>query len=147
MISSFRVSSGLVIFSLVLLDFHFMFHCLLAKRADAQGAAKRRSVPRFGEFSCCCCLSLLPGLARSIHATWGLPFSRTLQFSRLLRFVSRPLSPPTPSGTGSRAKGKRQTGHSATIDGRRLSWLIVRPPSASSMTPTFFSKEKSGPCC
>ena len=30
---------------------------------------------RFGEFCYCFCLPLLPGLACSIHATWGPPFS------------------------------------------------------------------------
>ena len=28
----------------------------------------------FGEFCCCCCFPLLPGLACSIHATWGPSF-------------------------------------------------------------------------
>ena len=33
---------------------------------------------RFGELCCCSCLTLLPGFACSIHATWGPHFSRTL---------------------------------------------------------------------
>ena len=35
----------------------------------------QKAVPRFSEF-CCCCLPLPPGLAYSIHPTWGPPFGR-----------------------------------------------------------------------
>ena len=51
--------------------------------------------PRFGEFFSCCCLPLLPGLACSIHATWGLPVSRALS--------SRGLPPPAPIASPDRS--------------------------------------------
>ena len=39
-------------------------------------SSAKRWAPGSGKFCCCCCLTLLPGLACSIHATWGPPFSR-----------------------------------------------------------------------
>ena len=37
-----------------------------------------RAVPRFGKYSSCCCLPLLPQFACSILATWERPFGRAL---------------------------------------------------------------------
>ena len=42
--------------------------------------ARLEDFPRFGEFCYGFCLPLLPGLACSIHATWGQPFSKALYF-------------------------------------------------------------------
>ena len=49
-------------------------------RKGRQTRALRRDSPlsRFGEFYYCRCLSLLPKLACSIHATWCIDFSRSL---------------------------------------------------------------------
>ena len=55
--------------------------------------------PAKGEFCSCFCLSLLPGLGCSIHATWEPPFIRALN-QRLKTTCSRRSSPcptrPTP---------------------------------------------------
>ena len=43
--------------------------------AQCGKALQGLAVPRFVELYSCCTLSLLPGLACSIHTTWDPPFS------------------------------------------------------------------------
>ena len=45
--------------------------------------AQLKAILRFGEICCCSCLPLLLGLACSIHATWGSPFSQASKCRRL----------------------------------------------------------------
>ena len=44
-----------------------------------------KAVPRFGEFCSCCCLPLLPQLARSILATWERPYRDSLYMGSGIR--------------------------------------------------------------